>query len=71
VIVRGADTARPELAPQASGLAAISLGLSRKLPTTSRCSTRPVMYDALYAWCKEGQDEVHTEPCRLPLKGRP
>jgi hypothetical protein len=19
-----------------------------------------VMYDALYAWCKEGKDEVHT-----------
>jgi hypothetical protein len=19
-----------------------------------------VMYDALYAWCKEGQDQVHT-----------
>ena len=19
-----------------------------------------VMYDALYAWCKEGQDELHT-----------
>src|SRR5258705_906235 len=29
LIVRGADTAHPELAPQASGLLAISLGLSR------------------------------------------
>ena len=29
VIVRGADTARPELAPQAAGLLAVSLGLSR------------------------------------------
>jgi hypothetical protein len=28
VIVRGADTSRPELAPQAAGLLAISLGLS-------------------------------------------
>src|SRR5207253_1390624 len=28
-IVRGADTARPELAPQAAGLLAVSLGLSR------------------------------------------
>jgi hypothetical protein len=28
VIVRGADTGRPELAPQAAGLLAISLGLS-------------------------------------------
>ena len=28
VIVRGADTARPDLAPQAAGLHAISLGLS-------------------------------------------
>jgi hypothetical protein len=28
VIVRGADTGRPELAPQAAGLLAVSLGLS-------------------------------------------
>jgi rhodanese-related sulfurtransferase len=60
-IVRGADTARLDLAPQASGLAAISLGLSRKFTDDREMLKHGmVMYDALYAWCKEGQDEVHT-----------
>jgi rhodanese-related sulfurtransferase len=60
-IVRGADTARLDLAPQASGLAAISLGLSRKYADDHEMLKHGlVMYDALYAWCKGGQDEVHT-----------
>ena len=60
-IVRGADTARLDLAPQASGLAAISLGLSRRYPDDHEMLRHGlVMYDALYAWCKGGQDEVHT-----------
>jgi len=60
-IVRGADTARLDLAPQASGLAAISLGLSRKFADDQEMLKHGlVMYDALYAWCRGGQDEVHT-----------
>ena len=60
-IVRGADTARLDLAPQSSGLAAISLGLSRKYPDDREMLRHGlVMYDALYAWCKAGQDEAHT-----------
>jgi rhodanese-related sulfurtransferase len=60
-IVRGADTARLDLAPQASGLAAISLGLSRKYADDHEMLKHGlVMYDALYAWCKSAQDEVHT-----------
>jgi rhodanese-related sulfurtransferase len=60
-IVRGADTGHLDLAPQASGLAAISLGLSRKYPDDHEMLKHGmVMYDALYAWCKGGQDEVHT-----------
>src|SRR5262252_10351499 len=60
-IVRGADTARLDLAPQASGLAAISLGLSRKYADDHEMLRHGlVMYDALYAWCKGGQDELHT-----------
>jgi rhodanese-related sulfurtransferase len=60
-IVRGADTARLDLAPQASGLAAISLGLSRKYADDHEMLKHGmVMYDALYAWCKSGQEEVHT-----------
>lgn len=61
VIVRGADTAKLDLAPQAPGLAAISLGLSRNFADDHEMLKHGmVMYDALYAWCKEGQDENRT-----------
>jgi rhodanese-related sulfurtransferase len=60
-IVRGADTARLELAPQAPGLAAISLGLSRNFQDDHEMLRHGmVMYDALYTWCKQGKQEVHT-----------
>ena len=61
VIVRGADTARLDLAPQAPGLAAISLGLSHNFADDHEMLAHGmVMYDALYTWCREGQDELHT-----------
>jgi rhodanese-related sulfurtransferase len=61
LIVRGADTAKLDLAPQAPGLAAISLGLSRNFGDDHEMLRHGmVMYDALYTWCKQGQDEVHT-----------
>jgi len=61
VIVRGADTDRLDLAPQAPGLLAISLGLSRKFTDDHEMLRHGmVLYDALYTWCKSGQDEVHT-----------
>ncbi len=61
VIVRGADTARLDLAPQAPGLAAMSLGLSRNFHDDHEMLKHGmVMYDALYTWCKEGKDEVRT-----------
>jgi rhodanese-related sulfurtransferase len=61
LIVRGADTARLELAPQSPGLAAISLGLSRNFADDHEMLTHGmVIYDALHRWCKEGQDELHT-----------
>jgi rhodanese-related sulfurtransferase len=61
IIVRGADTARLELAPQAPGLAAISLGLSRNFADDHEMLQQGmVVYDALYTWCKEGKQEVHT-----------
>jgi rhodanese-related sulfurtransferase len=61
VIVRGADTARLDLAPQAAGLAAVSLGLSRNFQDDHEMLKHGiVMYDALYTWCKEGKQEVHT-----------
>jgi len=61
VIVRGADTGRLELAPQSAGLLAVSLGLSRNFKDDhDMLKHGMVVYDGLYAWCKEGQDETHT-----------
>jgi len=61
VIVRGADTARLDLAPQAAGLLAVSLGLShlyRDDHEMLKCGI--VIYDALYAWCRHARGETHT-----------
>jgi rhodanese-related sulfurtransferase len=53
-IVRGADTSRLELAPQAAGLFAISVGLSRNFADDHEMLRHGrVMYDALYAWCRD------------------
>ena len=60
-IVRGADTGRLDLAPQSAGLLAVSLGLSRNFADDQAMLRQGmVVYDALYAWCKDGQREAHT-----------
>ena len=61
LIVRGADTGHPELAPQAAGLLAISLGLSLNFKSDHEMLAQGMtLYDALYSWCKKGKAEVHT-----------
>ncbi len=63
LIVRGADTGRLDLAPQAPGLLAISLGLSQHFPDDHEMLRYGmVLYDALYAWCKSCQKEIHGWP---------
>ena len=63
VIVRGADTARLDLAPQAAGLLAISLGLSHQFQDDHEMLQQGmVMYDAMYQWCKACQQETHGWP---------
>ncbi len=63
VIVRGADTARLDLAPQAPGLLALSLGLSALFEDDHEMLRHGmVMYDALYAWLKRARDETHGWP---------
>ena len=53
-IVRAADTSRPGLAAEAPGLLAISSGLSRNFADDHEMLRHGmVMYDALYAWCRE------------------
>jgi len=71
VIVRGADTARPELAPQAAGLLAVSLGLSHLYRDDHEMLKHGiVIYDALYAWCRHARGETHTwNPAALGAYG--
>lgn len=59
-IVRGADTGRLDLAPQASGLLAVSLGLGRNFADDNALLEAAMpLYDALYAWCRDAQAETH------------
>jgi hypothetical protein len=61
VIVRGADTDRFDLAPQAAGLWAISAGLSHNHPDDhTLLATGLKIYDALYSWARYVQTEKHT-----------
>jgi hypothetical protein len=63
MIVRGADTARLELAPEAPGLLAVSLGLSRNFADDHEMlNNGMVVYDALFAWCRDCQAESHGWP---------
>ena len=62
-IVRGADTARPELAPEAPGLLAASLGLSRMYSDDlEQLDAGMALYDAFYRWCRDATDETHNWP---------
>ena len=66
-IVRGADTARLDLAPQAAGLLAISLGLSRNFQSDlKQLEAGMTVYDALYAWARGDQGETHNWPAQVP-----
>ena len=68
VIIRGADTDQLHLAPQAAGLLAISLGLSRNFTDDDeQLAHGVILYDALYSWARLVRDERHTwNPQRTP-----
>jgi len=54
LIVRGADTGKPELTPQSAGLVALSQGLSMTIgDDLVQLEHGMVVYDALYAWCRQ------------------
>ncbi|MBD9651282.1 chromate resistance protein [Ensifer sp. ENS09] len=62
-IVRAADTARLELAPEASGLLAASLGLSRMYADDlEQLDAGMLLYDAFYRWCRDATNETHNWP---------
>ncbi|TIM12989.1 MAG: sulfurtransferase [Mesorhizobium sp.] len=62
-IVRGADTARLDLAPEAPGLLAASLGLSRMYADDlEQLDAGIALYDAFYRWCRDATGETHNWP---------
>ncbi|RJF87536.1 sulfurtransferase [Oleomonas cavernae] len=62
-IVRGADTARLDLAPQAAGLLAAALGYSAMFEDdlVQLAHSLP-LYDAFYRWCRDANTEAHNWP---------
>lgn len=71
VIVRGADTARLDIAPQAAGLLAASLGLSRMYSDDlAQLEAGMLIYDAFYRWCRDAVDETHDWVSHQPRQGR-
>jgi hypothetical protein len=62
-MVRAADTARLDLSPEAPGLLAASLGLSRMYDDDlEQLSAGMLLYDAFYRWCRDATNELHNWP---------
>ncbi len=62
-MVRAADTARLDLSPEAAGLLAASLGLSRMYDDDlEQLNAGIALYDAFYRWCRDATKETHNWP---------
>jgi len=62
-IVRGADTNKHNLAPEAAGLLAMSLGLSRMYrDDLAQLEAGITLYDAFYRWARDATEEGHDWP---------
>lgn len=69
-IVRGADTARLDLVPEAPGLLAVSLGLSRMYRNDlEQLAAAMPIYDGFYRWARDATDETHNWP--TPTRAKP
>ena len=67
-IVRCADIARLDLAPQSAGLLAVSLGYSRMYrDDLEQLSAAMTVYDGLYRWCRDATEELHNWPSPKPV----
>lgn len=70
-IVRGADTDRLDTAPEAAGLLAVSLGLSRMYDDDhAQLETGMTVYDALYRWSRDARGEKHNWTSHQPARGK-
>ncbi len=66
-IVRAADTARLDLEPEAAGLLAASLGLSRMISDDlAQLEAGMMLYDAFYRWARDAKGEAHNWPSAKP-----
>ncbi len=62
-VIRAADTNRHDLAPEAAGLLAVSVGLSRQYANDiEQLEAGLHFYDALYRWARDGHEEGHDWP---------
>ncbi len=62
-MVRAADTGRLDLSPEAPGLLAASLGLSRMYDDDlKQLDAGIALYDAFYRWCRDATNETHNWP---------
>jgi rhodanese-related sulfurtransferase len=62
-VIRAADTNRHELSPEAAGLLAVSVGLSRQFRDDHQNLEAGLhLYDALYRWARDGFEEHHDWP---------
>ena len=78
-MVCGADTDKLDMAPESSGLLALSLGLSQlHADDHTMLEAAMPMYDALYAWCQSVSSavsqgtppETHNWPPEITAKGK-
>ena len=70
-IVRAADTDRLDLAPQAAGLLAVSLGLSRMhVSDLAQLEDGMAIYDAFYRWARDATEERHDWETHAPKRGK-
>jgi rhodanese-related sulfurtransferase len=66
-VIRAADIDRHDLAPQAAGLLALSVGLSRMFrDDLQQLDAGMTLYDALYRWARDGHEEGHDWPAGRP-----
>jgi len=65
-VIRTADTNKHDLAPEAAGLLALSVGLSRQykndIDQLEAALSLYDAHDALYRWARDGTDEGHDWP---------
>ena len=70
-MVRGADTNRLDLAPEAAGLLAVSLGLSRiYADDLEQLEAGMLIYDAFYRWARDATEETHNWPATGGKSGK-